>query len=1624
MPLDTSIINVGEYYSSHYLESTFAKDVAGLMEKWRAEGTIATPRKLQALAQKYFRSKTQALEEEKVEMRSQAGDDIGSWHYEFLESLGYKDLQSFDVSVEGQQRFVPALGRINRYNKPWLIICETYFTLPELSLKEGMPSEDPLSIPPTKKQLINPFEHILCEGDWSRCIARVFTEEDSPRWILFLAGSQVFLLDRNTYAQGRYLAFDLDDAYGRKEKDTFNHIAAFLSAETLCPDGESNEVLLDKLEEQSHRFAHGVTENLQHAVRAAIELIVNEWADDRVKQRRPLLKIKLDELRTNGKHISVNLPQLDDGSYEITAEHLKREALAFVYRLLFCFYAEARGGELEILPIDDDAYRLGYSLESIRDLEQVPLTAATEEGNYFHEHLKQLFKLIHQGFHPDYNPKVVDQPTLGMITEPKTFVIKPLTATLFSPESTPLLNRARLSNRCLQQVIRYLSLSTEERSRTIGRVNYAELGINQLGAVYEGLLSYKGMFADKDLIQVKAAKNDFKDKKTPTWFVSKERLEEFKGDEIERLENSKPRIYTKGTFILHLNGIDREQSASYYTPEVLTKCLVEEALRELLKDYTPEDADKILELKICEPAMGSGAFLNEAAEQLAHRYLELKQKQIGQNIEPAQYKDELYRAKHYITTRNVYGVDLNATAVELGSLSLWLGSIHRLLQKKGENGGKDIYQPGATPWFGLRLRCGNSLIGARRAVWTKEQLSKGKHVGDNGDIPRLLKPGEKRGENEIYHFLVFDEEMIPTHGDKLMRQFWPQYCTKAKEWLTKQVKPKWKDSEVKDASTICDLIDNHWEKYSEQRTKALDKTACTATVWPTLSNSSEAINSGPSLEEQEKIKAELEAKSGSFQRLKLVMDTWCSLWFWPLSNVSELPTREAFLEALRLLLGDTIPDEGIRAMLSMRLGFEVDALLAASGGNIPDTSMLADAVPWFGLAQQLASEQNFHHWELVFTEVLGQNAEHHGFNLIVGNPPWIKAGWADAAVLCELDPLLGVREARSADFSQNRMLLLNTKDFIVFYTQHFQKIDGVAKFLNSHLYFELSNIQTNLYKNFIVNSWNLVSQNGIVGLLHPEGVYDDPEGGNFRRLIFRKLRAYYHFINELDLFSDVGHQGSFAINVYGKSSQEVSFCHMSNLFHPSTIFASFNHNKTHERVPGIKTDDDKWNIRPHHHRVINISEAELELFNNLIGETSQSCLETRLPQIHAQEILGVIHKISNAKKRLMDIASEYYWTVMFDETYAQRDGVITRQDNPSYQPKNIDSWVISGPHFFMGTPFAQTPRTSCSSKGAYDEIDLLEIPEDYLPKAVYFPGNNQNLNSFREGIPKWENKSVTDFYRIVFRKMINLFAEKTLIACLIPNKCTHINGCVSVMFKEIKTTLVILSLSTSLIYDFFVRLTGKSNFYDDTFRTFPILNSFHQELINRTLRLNCLTNAYSDLWNEVVDESICQETWTSDDPRLCWEYELPWEQLNPKQWEWKTPLRSDFARRQAFLEIDVLVALALGLTLEELIVIYQVQFPVLRNYEIVDQYDAKGRHIPNTTQRNQGGKEFRTALEKWKAQGNNPLDPNVPPLTVSWKIDDGLKTVTKTFYPPFTKVDREADYARAYEVFQKRYDCK
>ena len=125
-----------------------------------------------------------------------------------------------------------------------------------------------------------------------------------------------------------------------------------------------------------------------------------------------------------------------------------------------------------------------------------------------------------------------------------------------------------------------LTRSASRRERR-GRISYAQLGINQLGAVYEALLSYRGFFAETDLYEVKKAGERHNELET-AYFVKAEDLEKYTDE--EKVYNSDGTLvsYPRGYFIYRLAGRDREKLASYYTPEVLARCLVKYALKELL----------------------------------------------------------------------------------------------------------------------------------------------------------------------------------------------------------------------------------------------------------------------------------------------------------------------------------------------------------------------------------------------------------------------------------------------------------------------------------------------------------------------------------------------------------------------------------------------------------------------------------------------------------------------------------------------------------------------------------------------------------------------------------------------------------------------------------------------------------------------------------------------------------------------------------------------------------------------------------------------------------------------------------------------------------------------------------
>ena len=295
------------------------------------------------------------------------------------------------------------------------------------------------------------------------------------------------------------------------------------------------------------------------------------------------------------------------------------------------------------------------------------------------------------------------------------------------------------------------------------------------------------------------------------------------------------------------------------------------------------------------------------------------------------------------------------------------------------------------------------------------------------------------------------------------------------------------------------------------------------------------------------------------------MDAWCALYFWPLEGMPALPTREAWLAAAELVVGEGTQSPEARQMLSLRLGIDVENLFVITRESLPSTSGIAALVPWFDQATTIQEQQHFHHWELVFPEILGPAVDGlpqpRGFDLMLGNPPWIKVGWNDAPVLCELEPRLGVQDARSAALNRARPTLLDVPEQRGFYAEEFCKSQGAASFLcSSRLYPLLAGVQTNLYKNFIRVPgicWGITAW---AGCCIPRGCMMIQRGDSSGRHTTSGLAGHYQLKNEFSLFSDVRPRRWIqSLISFRRPPETYNLLNISNLYHPSTIAACRNH---------------------------------------------------------------------------------------------------------------------------------------------------------------------------------------------------------------------------------------------------------------------------------------------------------------------------------------------------------------------------------------------------------------------------------------------------------------------------------
>jgi hypothetical protein len=1407
----------------------------------------------------------------------------------------------------------------------------------------------------------------------ARLVSALFVDEDAPEFVLLLAGRWALLAEQSRWAEGRYLAVDLQLVCERNDGRRGGEIdraLTCLSAQSIAP-GADGALWWHGVLEESVKHTVGVSKDLREGVRLSIEIIANE-----VVARR----------RDQG----LNALPADD------ANELAKQSLRFLYRILFLLYAEA-SPELGVLPVGAQTYDAGYSLDRLRDLVQVELsTPQARSGTHLYSSLGVLFRLVDTG----HSPARAD----GEAEADEGLEFNALRADLFSPEATRFIDAVGLGNVALQKVLGHLLLSKEKRGKDRGFISYAELGINQLGAVYEGLMSYTGFFAGTDLYEV--AKGG--DSEKGSWVVPVDRADGIAAADFVKAEDpvtgeKKPVLHQQGSFVFRLSGRDRQQSASYYTPEVLTKFTVGQALEELLdQDGTTTPAADILTFSVCEPALGSGAFAIEAVRQLAEQYLQRRQDELGERIDPDEYPRRLQEVKAYLALHNVYGVDLNATAVELAEISLWLDTMASGLD---------------APWFGLHLRRGNSLIGARRAVYTRSQVAdKSWLTAVPRDLPLTSFPddiaadrvGSDLGDG-IHHFLLPADGWGAAADAKEAAGLVPDAVKALKRWRS-ATKAKLSKAQVDALAELASRVETLWQISFRRLQIAEREIRRSIPVW-----GADDLTVGGAVQ-REQIEASLADEAGAYRRLRRVMDAWTALWFWPLTESAtsvdgqrvEPPTVDQWIAGLRALLGrnpeltgkskpKTKRDAGpgqisFTAATSWDELGDAEALELEFAGARPIDVVRAEH-PWLVVCERVARQQGFFHWNLDFAPVFARG----GFDLQVGNPPWVRPNVDVDALLAEGDPWwkLAVKPSQTliAQKRAETQALPGIDELVVGGTAD---VVCAAEFLRSTPQFpHLAGLRPDLYRCFMEQTWRAGSARGTIGLIHLDTHFTDDKAGLLRTETYRRLRRHWEFVNELELF-EIHNQNHYGVNVYGGHRDAVSFRNAVSLYHPDTVARSLVHDGSGPE-PGFKDDDGNWDQRPHQGRITHVTNAVLATWHTVLEGPATPAAQTRMVYAVNRAAASALDKLARAP-RVGDLGLRF--SQGWNETTDRKKGYF---ETAWGAPESWDDVILQGPHVHVGTPLYKTPNKTMLHNRDWSTIDLESLALGAVPVTAYKPiGDRYRYDcDYTDWGDEDNPEPARDHYRIAWRRMAANTGERTLIPALIPPGPAHVFTLNSAGMpgKPLRDLLKTASFISSLIGDFQIRSAPKADILPATLSRLSVLSDHNlmNEVVLRGLRLNAVADAYADLWSQCWSSEFTSDSWTGG---LAHTRRPDLGAVTPT-WSQDTPLRLAADRRQALVEIDALVALMLGLTADELCTIYRTQFAVLYGYDRnVYFYDANGRLVPNSV------------LSVWRKKGER--------ITADERTATNQAGNTYVYELPFVTLDREADMRQAYAEFEKR----
>ncbi|MGC5626565.1 DNA methyltransferase [Streptomyces albidoflavus] len=1712
---------------------------------------VRTPREgLRALYGPYFAGRA-ALAEDAAALAAPDALAPEGWrkrytesHLDTLRALGYTDAHEQTVTVHRADREY-AVQVLHAEPGLYAVACG-WTTEPDAALD-----------PDGAGRLLHPVETETSAPDLLDAKALtdfLFTCDAPPRHVLLLVGGVVVLADRLAWPEGRYLSADLDAALHRRDDrhgGELDILAALFGADALRVPAEGGTAPLAAFLDRSSKHAVGVSTELREGLRLSVEWIANEVLD---RLREP----------ENG----VTPADLDDPAR--LAKELSRESLRYLYRILFLLYAEA-SPTLGILPSDYPEYEQGYGLQRLGDLVLRDLVGErSRKGFHLYESLDLLFEKVEKGHRrygtepedlaaeaaareateaeneaarlladgeitqADYTERVREADRARRAAARSTSAglrFEALHSELFTKDAVRLISDdqienpayeggegekrrpfldTRLRNETLHKVLRRLMLTKGRGRERGGFISYAQLGINQLGAVYEGLMSYTGFIAEEELYEV--AKGG--DPSGGSWMIPASRAGDYDdalfvkrtNEETGRLERVP---HPKDSFVYRLAGRDRQTSASYYTPKSLTEVTVELALRHRLdQDGTTTPAKELLEWKICEPALGSGAFLNEAIDQVAAEYLRRRERELGRRIDPELRQVEIQKAKAYIALHNAYGVDLNATAVELAEVSLWLNSMH----------------PGMrAPWFGLHLRRGNSLIGAGRKVYGADVLPGGGWLAKKNTLPPKDLPFRDGPlpEGAVHQFLLPAIGWGAVAGEPEAKKLAEDEAKALGQWRKGvQKAPKGPKPFQERGDETAEARQKRYDRWR----KAADKTELgrlqgvarrAEFLWSLVATRLELseravsrrvdvwgadwLEQSTEAEDKQKVLDDLTRHGTPYWRLKTVMDAWCALWFWPLDKtglldgtapeyvaggalvdessvpgmlrggpvepaapvtsaapveppsgpapgdqlwrtaglfddpdgqqeelgkgldagtskqsapaarkaVNRAPERTTvplqslgdWLDFLESLLGRVdMPEQSLLSGIenlspdeALGLLADVEDRLEGFLGMRPATQ-LPFRYPWLNTVEDIAGTtekdikaedgHGFFHWELHFAHVF--RGAGGGFDLQVGNPPWVRPRWEEDAVLAELDPWFKLEEKPTATLWRERKEeALALAGDLTYFLRELASTSGMAEWLGSAVtYPVLTGTHPDLYRAFMCRVWGNLGKVGLAGLIHPDTHLGGSRDGRIRQSAYHRLRLHAGFVNVGNWAFEASRNTEFGIHVYGTPKSSIRFDSLSRLYGVDPLVASLVHDGEGE-VPGMKHGGG-WDLRPHRARVVTVDESMLTEWQRLTGDANTPATQAALLQPITTAEQSAIKALSAVTERI----SEHDLQVSrgFHETDGKRKGYYAWNTS---DPSSLSELILQGPHFGIAAPVSKQPMVPCRGNHDWVAFDLVNLPSSAVPRTNYarpeafsfmrYEGEQDRwLDRARlevdwePSLQDWENRSdvltadelrlpeaeqrellrqqlwlfrpYTHFYRLVWRRMIPFNTERSLFAALVPPGPAHVNTVSSLALRDNRSTALASGFWASLPLDYLLRITGRSDLQLAEAKKMPHADPAHPlsgPLLLRTLRLNCLTDAYAPLWAELYDM-----TWSGyEDWAVEWPGLVPLAGGIQKTWEYGTPLRTEYERRAALVEIDALVAVWLGMSADELIAIHKARYAILADRESNMWFDVKGRQL-------------------------------------------------------------------------------